>query len=82
MTPAQELEMRRFTASMWSLLRYAARMQPHAAIGGSRLQTANLLQRHGFVIVMRARDYGGGHQLTLTSAGHEALAKAKGSKEK
>jgi hypothetical protein len=48
MTPAQKREVQRFTRNMWCLLDYAAKIDPAvAAIGGSFMQAAKILERRG-----------------------------------
>jgi hypothetical protein len=76
MTPAQQMEMRRFTANMRSLLDYAGKHHPHEVeIGGrSWMRTVRLMERRGFVtLIGPARDRGF-HKIKLTAAGLEALA--------
>ena len=68
MTPAQELEMQRFTYTMWTLLRYAGKFHPtEAEVFGPLLRTARILERHGFLSVT------GKYRVRLTEAGHEAI---------
>jgi hypothetical protein len=68
MTPAQELEMQRFTYTKWTLLRYAGRLHPiEAEVYGPLLRTARILERHGFLSVT------GEYRVRLTEAGHEAI---------
>lgn len=73
MTPAQQKEMRRFTHSMWTLLRYAKKMHPsaQAQVFSTVLRTARVLERRGFVSVGSVGH--GVHAVRLTEAGHEAL---------
>jgi hypothetical protein len=73
MTDAQKLEMKRFAHSMWTLLRYAAKMEAHGAdIGGKWARTANILARRGFLIIGQADN--GWRTVRLTDAGREAAA--------
>jgi hypothetical protein len=68
-TPAQELEMQRFTYTMWTLLRYAGKFHPtEAEVFGPALRTARILERRGFLSVT------GKYKVRLTEAGREALA--------
>jgi hypothetical protein len=53
MNRAQEEELKRFTPTMWALLRYTAKHLPMAKIGGPWLRSARVLERRGFIIVCR-----------------------------
>ena len=71
MTPAQQLEVNRFTDAMWVLLRYAERMHPRGAdVYGPVLHTARILERRGFLKVTGRRK---AYSVCLTEAGHDAL---------
>jgi hypothetical protein len=75
MTRAQEMETKRFTQSMWTMLRYAKKMHPFTAeVGGPFMRTATILERRGFLTMARKRK---GCNIALTEAGHEALAGAR-----
>jgi hypothetical protein len=73
MTPAQEMEMRRLTSSMWALLRYAGKMHPSdAEVFGGFMRSARILERRGFLVVVgksKARS------VRLTEAGLEAVGR-------
>jgi hypothetical protein len=72
MTPSQHRELRRLTANMWSLLRYAAaRDGEPKEIGGPWMRTANILHRRGFVTLHKRGN--GWHSIELTPAGREAV---------
>jgi len=72
MNRAQEEELKRFTPTMWALLRYTAKHCPMAKIGGPWLRSARVLERRGFIIVCRC--VGGCYSMRLTPAGAEAMA--------
>jgi hypothetical protein len=71
MTRCEELEMKRFTKQMWSLLRFAE-TQP-AEVWGPSTRTARILKRRGFLDMARNDD--GEWGIHLTDAGREALAR-------
>jgi hypothetical protein len=78
MTPAQRMEVMRFTDLMCSLLRYADKMpEGMAGICGPSARTARILTRRGFVILdsgKRPKDW----SIRLTEAGREALERRRG----
>ena len=69
---APEEQVKRFTPTMWALLRYTAKHCPKAKIGGPWLRSARVLERRGFIIVCRC--VGGCYSMRLTPAGAEAIA--------
>ena len=72
MTPAQQMEVRRFTYSMWTMLKHARKMHPsEAEIGGPYMRTARILERRGFLSVTGTPKR---YSARLTEAGQEALA--------
>jgi hypothetical protein len=73
MNLAQQMEMKRLTPCMWSLLHHCGRMHPLKAQIGGYVRSANILARRGFISIERGRD---GHTARLTEAGHEAVRHA------
>jgi hypothetical protein len=73
MTRVQQLEVRRFTKNMWSMLRSAGMTYPRPVdfcdIYSKR--TANILQRRGFLTVEYSRGY---YHARLTDAGLEVIS--------
>jgi hypothetical protein len=72
MDPAQEKQVKRFTSTMWAVLRYTANRGPMAKIGGRWLRPARVLEARGFVVVCQCT--GGCYSARLTAVGAEALA--------
>jgi hypothetical protein len=73
MTRVQELEVRRFTQNIWTLL-YCVDGKPtqEAEVCGPFLRTARILKRRGFVSLVPGSDRGF-YGVRLTDAGREAL---------
>jgi hypothetical protein len=59
--------LKRFTPTMWALLRYTAKHCPMAKIGGPWLRSARVLECRGSIIVCRC--VGGCCSMRLTPAG-------------
>jgi hypothetical protein len=72
MTPAQQMEVRRFTYSMWTMLEHARKMHPsEAEIGGPYMRTARILERRGFLFRDR-------HAKTLQRPPHRSRSGSPG----
>ena len=72
MDPVQEKQLKRFTSTMWAVLRYTANRGPTAKIGGRWLRPARVLEGRGFIVVSEC--VGGCYSARLTAVGAEALA--------
>jgi hypothetical protein len=73
MPPAQELEMQRFTRTMWTVLNNASAKQGETDIlFGPLLRSARLLAQRGFLTEPRKLSHGW-HSACLTEAGREAI---------
>jgi hypothetical protein len=70
-TGVEKRELKRVTPNMWTLLRYAERLDGQAEIGGPWVRTANILARRGFCTLRKLEL--GWHAIALTDAGREAL---------
>jgi hypothetical protein len=70
MTPAQKLELKRLTPTMWATLRNVANSDDPVA---HHVVTAKILARRGFLVVHDKRG-DGWRPVELTDAGREAIA--------
>jgi hypothetical protein len=70
MTPAQEVEVKRMSPTMWSIL-VGAEKAGGIEIGGPHTRSARFLERRHFVEMRQKRN--GWHTVKLTDAGREAV---------
>jgi hypothetical protein len=72
MTPAQEMEVKRMSPTMWSIL-VSAEKAGGIEIGGPHTRSARFLERRHFVEMRKKRN--GWHTVKLTDAGREAVTR-------